>query len=200
MTMRRPWVVALKRIFRLGEPGQPLTEREAQSEIESVLRVLLKPNGRRWQRFATVWDSNAYIQCCRLGDGTWHCEAAGSLMQPSLRHVLTSERINRLAELNWRLDSSFGNYVQDFAADSHPKEIAVILLTSLTQAYGVVIGRLEFKNSRVAKARYLPRNGPSQNLAGPINDAPSMASTAVRGASYAPNRKLRSRCTKHENP
>jgi len=45
MTGRRG-VVALKRIFRLGEPAQRLTDGEAQSEIESVLRLLLKPNGR----------------------------------------------------------------------------------------------------------------------------------------------------------
>jgi hypothetical protein len=185
MTTRR-WIATLKRTFRLGAPAQPLTETEAQSEIESILRLLLKPIERRWETLATVWDGNAYIQCRRLGDGTWRCEAAGSLMQSSLRHVLTPERIDRLHQFGWRLDPSFGNYVQDFAADLPPEEIAAVLLTSLVQAYCVVVGRLEFQSWRVGKARYLPRNGPSQNLAGLINDARSMASTAIRAGCYVP--------------
>lgn len=197
---KRRWFVALKRIFKLGEPAQPPTNNEALSEIKSILRLLLKPNGRRWQRFATVWDSNAYIQCCRLSDGTWRCEAAGSSMQPSLRHVLAPERIEHLNHLGWRLDPAFGNYVRDFAVDLPPKEIAAILLTSLIEAYHVVVGRLEFKNSRVAKVQYLPRNGPSQNLAGLINDALSMASTAVRAASYVPEPQVSEKLLEAREP
>ncbi len=62
--------------------------------------------------YATVWDGNRYVQCRRLLDGGYRCEGAGSVLQPSLKAVLTGERLNRLAALGWTIDPAFGNFVQ----------------------------------------------------------------------------------------
>src|SRR6476660_201002 len=53
--------------------------------------------------YATIWDGNKYVQCRRRPDRAMRCEAAGASMQPSLRSVLTGERLNRLAALGWVL-------------------------------------------------------------------------------------------------
>ncbi|WP_438876490.1 hypothetical protein, partial [Bacillus cereus group sp. Bc253] len=54
--------------------------------------------------YATFWDGNKYIQCRRISDRSLRCEAAGTSMQPSLKSVLTGDRLTRLAALGWTLD------------------------------------------------------------------------------------------------
>ncbi|HEY0328271.1 MAG TPA: hypothetical protein VGC77_04155 [Rhodopseudomonas sp.] len=105
-------------------------------------------------------------------------------MQPSLARVLTPDRVSRLAEQGWVLDPAFGNYVQSFPADRPTAEIADHLLRSLSVSYDVNLKDLEVMTAWVIDTPCPPRNGPSQNLAGMINDARAMRSTALLGCSY----------------
>jgi len=149
----------------------------------SVIKILDRP-GR--DNLATVWDGNKYIQCRRMGDRSLRCEAAGALMQVSLQHVLTPDHIGRLAVMGWMLDPSFGNYVQTFQPDVSAKEIADKIRAALSQGYDADIQNLEVETKSIRSEPCPPRNGPSQNLAGIINDAPSMAAFAVRACAYKP--------------
>ncbi len=136
--------------------------------------------------YATFWDGNKYVQCRRLPQHELRCEAAGTSMQPSLRNVLNGDRLSRLATLGWILDPSFGNYVQTFPADMQNARIAEHILRTLTEAYDADAPGLEIETAWIADVPCPPRNGPSQNLAGMVNDAPSMQSTAVHACSYVP--------------
>jgi hypothetical protein len=134
--------------------------------------------------YATFWDGNKYVQCRRLPGRELRCEAAGTLMQPSLRNVLAGDRLNRLAALGWILDPSFGNYVQTFPADMPTARIADYILRTLTEAYDANTADLEIQTTWIADVPCPPRNGPTQNLAGIVNDAPSMRPTSVHTCSY----------------
>lgn len=134
--------------------------------------------------YATFWDGNKYVQCRRQSDRTMRCEAAGAAMQPSLRNVLTGERLNRLVTLGWALDARFGNYAQVFPANLASARIADRILQTLTEAYDADLANLEIQTSWVADVPCPPRNGPTQNLAGIVNDAPQMRATAVTTCSY----------------
>lgn len=136
--------------------------------------------------YATIWDGNKYVQCVRGQGRGFRCEAAGALMQPSLEHVLTAERQNQLKALGWRLDSHFGNYVQTFPADAALSYIAGKVLEVLATAYAADIDRLQVETTWVRSELCPPRNGPTQNLAGLINNSPSMAATAVHACAYLP--------------
>jgi hypothetical protein len=137
--------------------------------------------------YATIWDGNKYVQCHRLPDRAMRCEAAGTAMQPSLRNVLTGERLSRLAALGWVLDASFGNYAQTFPAAMTTTRIAEHIVRTLSEAYAADITDLEVQTKWVVDMPCPPRNGPTQNLAGVVNDAQSMRSTAVYGCSYMPS-------------
>lgn len=147
----------------------------------SLIKILDRP-GR--DNLATVWDGNKYVQCRRMGDRSLRCEAAGALMQVSLQHVLTPEHIGRLAAMGWMLDPSFGNYVQTFQPDVSANEVADKIRAALSQAYDADIQNLEVETNSIRSEPCPPRNGPSQNLAGIINDAPSMAAVAVHACAY----------------
>jgi hypothetical protein len=136
--------------------------------------------------YATVWDGNKYIQCRRQADRSMRCEAAGTSMQPSLKNVLDGARINRLGALGWVLDPSFGNYVRTFPADMPTAQISGVVVQTLSEAYAADVGDLDIKTSWVADLPCPPRNGFTQNLAGMVNDAPSMSATSVRTCSYVP--------------
>lgn len=136
--------------------------------------------------YATVWDGNKYIQCRRLPDRAMRCEAAGASMQPSLRAVLTGERLNSLAALGWSLDPSFGNFVHLFPAETTTADIAVHVLRTLAEGYGADITDLDIETAWISDVPCPPRNGPTQNLAGMISDAPSMRAFAIRTCSYKP--------------
>jgi hypothetical protein len=139
--------------------------------------------------YATFWDGNAYVQCRRMPERQLRCEAAGTTMQSSLANVLTGDRLTRLAALGWVLDPSFGNYAQTFPADMPTGRVADHILRTLTEAYNASAAELEIQTAWIVDMPCPPRNGPSQNLAGIVNDAPSMRPTAVRSCSYVPPEK-----------
>jgi hypothetical protein len=159
---------------------------DARSRMAAALRSMDAADTPAHEALALVWDGNAYIQCHRNLTHEVHCEAAGALMQSSLESVLTPERVDRLNALGWRLDSNFGNYVQDFSEDTKTQEISEVLLTSLREGYGANPADFQFQNSAVSRVACPPRDGPSQNLAGAINDAKEMAPFAVYACAYTP--------------
>jgi len=159
------------------------TRKEKVEAAITTIRVLERP-GR--DNLATVWDGNKYMQCRRMSDRALRCEAAGALMQVSLARVLTPERVGRLAGMGWMLDPSFGNYVQTFRADASAEDIANKILAALSQGYDADLQNLEVETKSIASEPCPPRNGPSQNLAGIINDARSMMAYAVHACAYKP--------------
>jgi hypothetical protein len=155
-----------------------------RSQIEAALDNIANLSRPGHDGYAAVWDGNKYVHCRRLADRTLRCEAAGSLMQPSLEQVLTAERVGRLTALGWRLDPSFGSYVQVFPADAQSGFVADKIIQVLDQAYGADIADLQVETTWVRSEPCPPRNGPSQNLAGIVNDSPIMAATAVHACAY----------------
>jgi hypothetical protein len=133
------------------------------------------------------YDGNKYIQCRLQLDRAFRCEAAGTLMQPSLARVLSPERIAKLHTLGWTLDSSFGNYVQIFPSGLPVKDIAKRLLQALREGYDANVGDLEVGSDWIKTEPCPPRNGPGQNLAGMISDAQSMTGFRVHACSYKPS-------------
>ncbi|CAN5234521.1 hypothetical protein BH10PSE11_BH10PSE11_10340 [soil metagenome] len=164
-------------------PGMAQTANSRIDEALQNITTLVRP-GR--VGYATFWDGNKYIQCRRMTDRSLRCEAAGTSMQRSLKSVLTSDRLTRLAALGWVLDPSFGNHVQIFPADLPTERAAHQIMQALTDGYSANMQDLEIQTAWIIDTPCPPRNGPSQNLAGIVNDAPSMRSTAVRACSYTP--------------
>lgn len=136
--------------------------------------------------YATFWDGNKFIQCRRLTTRDMRCEAAGASMQPSLRNVLSGDRLNRLAALGWTLDPSFGNYVRSFQADMTTAAIAEHIARTLTEAYDANTAGLEINTKWVKDVPCPPRAGYTQNLAGSVNDARSMRNVLVHACSFKP--------------
>ncbi|WP_299720866.1 hypothetical protein [Tardiphaga sp.] len=134
--------------------------------------------------YATFWDGNKFVQCRRLPDRQLRCEAAGTTMQPSLKSVLTGDRLNRLAALGWVIDPAFGSYVRTFPAEVPTAAAARHIVRALTEAYAANIDTVEMSTRWVADTPCPPRAGPSQNLAGSVNDMASMRASAVRSCSY----------------
>ena len=156
----------------------------SKSRIEAALQNIMSLDRPGQDGFATIWDGNKYVQCGRGRDRSLRCEAAGAVMQPSLARVLVPERVSRLAALGWRLDPGFGNYVRSFPPGLPAGQIADKILEALAEGYGADLADLEVQSSWVASEACPPRNGPSQNLAGIVSHAPSMAATAVHACSY----------------
>ena len=136
--------------------------------------------------YATVWDGNKYIQCRRETDGSLRCEAAGSLMQPSLSRVLTPDKVGRLGERGWTLDPSFGNYVQTFPRDRPLERVAEEILSTLADVYGADLATTGLLTDWVKSEPCPPRNGPKQNLAGMVSAAPAMQSVAIHACVFTP--------------
>jgi len=134
--------------------------------------------------YATIWDGNKYIQCRRIPENALRCEAAGSTLQPSLKLVLTGERLGKLDALGWTLDPSFGNYVRMFPADMPAARVADHILKTLTEVYHADTASLELQTAWVSDVPCPPRNGAMQNLAGAVNDALSMRATALLKCFY----------------
>jgi hypothetical protein len=99
--------------------------------------------------------------------------------QVSLARVLTPDRVGRLAAMGWMLDPSFGNYVQTFKPDVPAADVADKIVAALAQGYEADVQKLEIETTSIQSERCPPRNGPSQNLAGLIGDAPSMAAVSI---------------------
>ena len=135
---------------------------------------------------ATIWDGNKYVQCRLTADRTLRCEAAGALMQPSLNRVLGPDRISRLAALGWHLDTSFGNYTHVFPGGLLPGRVAEGILQALAEGYDADLTNLDVRTDWIASEECPPRNGPSQNLAGMIDDAPAMRASGVHACAYLP--------------
>ena len=68
----------------LAEPPPQASKSRVEAALENIM-TLDRPgqNG-----YATIWDGNKYVQCSRLADRSLRCEAAGTLMQPSLDDVV----------------------------------------------------------------------------------------------------------------
>lgn len=158
----------------------------SQARLEEALTNIMALQRPGQDGLATAWDGNKYVQCRLMPERSLRCEAAGALMQPSLARVLTLQRIMRLTALGWQLDPSFGNYVRTFPADVPVKEVAEQILQALKAGYDTDPASLEIRSDWIKSEPCPPRNGPSQNLAGMINDAPAMAITAVRDCAYRP--------------
>src|SRR5262245_39164339 len=75
-----------------------------QSQVEAALTNIMTLQRPGQTGLATIWDGNKYVQCRPLADRSMRCEAAGTLMQPSLRRVLSADRIARLGAQGWRLN------------------------------------------------------------------------------------------------
>jgi hypothetical protein len=164
-----------------AQPTQP-----SKARVEATLQNILNLDRPGQDGYATIWDGNKYVQCKRLADRGLRCEAAGMLMQPSLERVLTPERVGQLAALGWRLDPSFGNYVQTFPAGISTGAVADRILQVLATAYDADTANLQVESRWVRSELCPPRNGPTQNLAGMVNDAPAMAATAIYACAYKP--------------
>jgi hypothetical protein len=177
-------VIAAIELWRATGPAIAQT---ASSRIDEALQNIttLVRSGR--VGYAAFWDGNKYIQCRRMPERALRCEAPGTTMQPSLRSVLTGDRLSRLAALGWTLDPSFGNYAQTFPADMPTSRAADQIARTLIEAYGAEPPSLEAQTEWVADVACPSRNGPSQNLAGLISDAPSMRKFALRACSYTPD-------------
>jgi hypothetical protein len=168
--------------------------RGQEDKIEAainLIRILDRPGHIN---LATVFDGNKYVQCRTMDDRSLRCEAAGTMMQPSLGHVLTPDRVSRLLQQGWLLDPNFGNYVRTFAPEASADIVAHEVLGILTTAYDADPKFIETETHSVANEPCPTRNGATQNLAGAISDAHSLARFALRACAYtpdnAPERKL----------
>ena len=191
-SLQMGWTLLL--LALLGAPGSGAAEAlpTSQSRVEAALENIIVLDRPGEDGLATVWDGDKYIQCRRMPDHALHCEAAGALMQSSLRYVLIPEKVGRLTALGWRLDSSFGNYTQTFPAGASVSQVANKILQTLAGAYDADVANLEIQSDWVASEPCPPRNGPGQNLAGMINDAAAMAATAIHACAYSPASDLAS--------
>lgn len=181
--VRNAWRVVIVAALVICVAGRVEAQEAKVEAAITLIRLLDRP---REINLATVWDGNKYIQCRPMDDRTIRCEAAGTMMQPSLAHVLTPERIGQLIARGWVLDPSFGNYARSFAPTTSAKVISDEIVNTLLQAYAADSGNIEVKTSSVPKEPCPPRNGWTQNLAGVIENAPSMARFAVHACSYRP--------------
>lgn len=90
----------------------------------------------------------------------------------------------RRAALGWRLDPAFGNYARTFAPGATTAKVADAVLQALAEGYDADLGQLQAQTARLPSEPCPPRNGPSQNLAGMIDNARSMAATAIHACAY----------------
>jgi hypothetical protein len=100
--------------------------------------------------------------------------------------MLTAERLAHIDRLGWRPDPALGNFVQTFPPKAPSAHVAAQILQLLVDGYDADAAHLEVRSDRIAREPFPPRNGPSQSLAGMINDAPSMAAMAVHACAYLP--------------
>lgn len=177
-------ILALLGVAPPASADPPPVSRGRVEAALSNIRTLVRPGQ---DALATVWDGNKYIQCRVTPESALRCEAAGALMQPSLGRVLMPDRLGRLAALGWNLDLAFGNYVRIFSSDVPTDRVADQLLKALADGYDANLAELEVRTDWIRSQPCPPRNGPSQNLAGLINDAPAMSRTAIHACRYIPS-------------
>ena len=156
-----------------GSPP-PAVAQPAQVRIDAALQNITQLVRTGRIGYATIWDGNKFVQCRRLQEHTLRCEAAGSTMQSSLKNVLTNDRLAAIFKLGWAFDPSFGNYVRTFPAGTSTNTAAEQILGVLKEGYGAAPDAIAVATAWVADTPCPPRAGPSQNLAGSVNDASSM--------------------------
>jgi hypothetical protein len=178
-------VVVLLGLLVAGKgSAQPASTRPKVIEALDNVRNLTRP---QQDGYATIWEGDKYVQCHALSDQSLSCEAAGAVMQPSLAGLLSPERKRRLTSLGWRLDPSFGAYTQIFPPAVGLDKVADSILASLSQGYDADLTFLEVQTRWVGHQACPPRRGLGQNLAGIVDDSPTMAPTAVHGCAYKPS-------------
>ena len=80
--------------------------------------------------------------------------------------------------------------MQTFPADAASSLVADKILQTLGEAYEADVADIEVQSTWIPSEPCPPRNGPCQNLAGIVNNAPSMAATAVYARAYKPKADL----------
>ena len=160
------------------------------ARVEAALQNMAAINRPGRVGYAAFWDGNSFVQCRRTQTRELRCEAAGTLMQPSLKRVLSPERLERLDKLGWKLEPSFGNYVQVFSADIAPNRAALHILNALLDGYDAQASAIDVETRWVADVACPPRNGMSQNRAGIVNDDPAMRATALNACAFSPSAAL----------
>src|SRR5580700_1693544 len=100
--MTRNWLGFLGCLLLVLAPA--LARADPAAQVQAALDNILTLPRAGQDGYATVWDGDKYVQCGRASGGGLRCEAAGALMQPSLAHVLTADRLASLATLGWKLD------------------------------------------------------------------------------------------------
>ena len=168
----------------LPASGEEIAPPEVKALVVDALSNVLSLERSGQDGYATLFDGNKYVQCGRAPDKSLRCEAAGSLLQSSLERVLTPERVAQLAALGWRLDASFGNYVQTFPPGVTTEQVADAILQALGEAYGADLPELQAMTAWLPSEPCPPRNGPSQDRAGMIDNARAMAKYAIHACAY----------------
>jgi hypothetical protein len=158
----RPMICALfMALFAVPETGQ---SEPIQTRVETALSNIMSLHRPGQDGLATFWDGNRYLQCRWMSDRTLRCEAAGTLMQPSLARILVPERISRLLASGWQLDPSFGNYVQVFPAGLMVIQVGERILQTLRDSYDADLTNLEIQTDWIKSEACPPRNGPPRTL------------------------------------
>lgn len=170
------------------EPEAPSQDVNSLARVEEALENILAVDRPGQVGYATVWDGNKFIQCHFQDDLTLRCEAAGARMQPSLANVLNPVRVASLTSLGWRPEPHFGGYVIAFPVLTPRHEAADRILRTLVEGYDAHLDQLDVETDWIADQPCPPRNGPGQNLAGMVNDAPAMRSVALTACDYNPRR------------
>jgi hypothetical protein len=82
------------------------TREQNKSRILATLQNAMNFGRPTQDGYATMWlaDVNKYVECGSMFDYSLRCDAGGTVMEPSLEHVLTPERVGRLTALGWHLD------------------------------------------------------------------------------------------------
>src|ERR1700753_2846113 len=99
MVTHDPRVTARVVILSLSLVAAADAAGSSQTRIEAALTNIMTLQRPGEDGVATIWDGNKYVQCRWPSERTLRCEAAGTLMQPSLGHIVTPDRIARLSAL-----------------------------------------------------------------------------------------------------
>jgi hypothetical protein len=172
-------------LLLLGSLGASAASDPVEAAIENV-SVLVRPGQ---VGYATASDGNAFVQCRRWGSGAMRCEAAGTLMQPSLKAVLTPARTSFLEAEGWSVDPAFGLFTQLFPPDLTVAQIAAKVRVALVGGYGATEGQIETRTTWVRDLPCPPRITYSQTLAGMVDNSPTMASVTRVMCSHAPEKR-----------
>ena len=164
--MRTVFIVVIAGLY--AGQGQA-AERGLVQNVQAALDNIAAVSRPGETGYATVWDGNLFVQCS-IAKAVTVCEAAGSRMQPSLALAIDGQR---LLELGWVANDTFGNYVRAFGQEFATEGIAGELVRILVEGYGADPSKTEVETRWVADVTCPPRNGPTQNLAGMISDGPA---------------------------